>query len=55
MRCMQCGQAIAEGEKYTHAGKELCEDCYLEAVSVPKTCDPLSVRAAPGGPGEKRR
>ncbi len=46
MRCMQCGQAIAEGEKYTHAGKELCEDCYLEAVSVPKTCDPLSVRAA---------
>ena len=46
MRCMHCGQTIAEGEKYTHAGKELCEDCYLEAVSVPKTCDPLSVRAA---------
>ncbi|NMD43096.1 MAG: hypothetical protein GYA86_07295 [Firmicutes bacterium] len=46
MRCEKCGLAMAEGEKYSHGGKDLCEDCYLEAVSVPKTCDPLSVRAA---------
>ncbi len=46
MDCMQCGQNIPEGENYSHAGKKLCEDCYLEAVSIPKTCDPLSVRAA---------
>lgn len=46
MRCTQCGQSVPEGENYSHAGKELCEDCYLEAVSIPKTCDLLSVRAA---------
>ena len=44
--CMQCGQSMPEEENYSHAGKDLCEDCYMEAVSVPKTCDPLSVRAA---------
>ncbi len=46
MLCEKCGTGIPEGERYNHGGKNYCEDCYLEIVSVPKTCDPLAVRSA---------
>jgi hypothetical protein len=31
-----------------HDGKRLCEDCYLDAVSQVKTCDPWAVHLAKG-------
>ena len=31
---------------FKYAGQNYCEDCYIEAVSVPNTCDPLAVRSA---------
>ncbi len=46
MECEHCRKEVVEGELYQHRGKNLCEDCYMETVSVPKTCDPLSVRSA---------
>lgn len=46
MLCEKCGAGIQEGELFNHAGKNYCEDCYIEIVSVPKACDPLAVRSA---------
>jgi recombinational DNA repair protein (RecF pathway) len=46
MRCAQCNRELAGEAEYSRGGRLLCEDCYMEAVSVPKTCDPLSVRSA---------
>ena len=46
MICEKCGAKISEDDLYNHAGKNYCEDCYLEVVSVPKTCDPMAVRSA---------
>ncbi|MEW5784505.1 MAG: hypothetical protein AB1767_05415 [Bacillota bacterium] len=44
MRCEHCNQETNEILK--HAGKNLCEDCFMAARSAPKICDPLSVRSA---------
>lgn len=46
MLCEKCNVEISEDEVYKHAGQNLCEDCYIEMVSVPKTCDPMKVRSA---------
>ena len=46
MVCEKCGAKIPQGAAFNHGGRNYCEDCYLEAVSVPKTCDPLAVRSA---------
>ncbi len=47
MDCEKCGREnLPEDEAFRHAGQNLCEDCYLEIVSVPKTCDPLQVHSA---------
>lgn len=46
MLCEKCGEKISEGEMFKHSGQNLCEDCYLEIISVPKACDPLAVRSA---------
>jgi hypothetical protein len=44
MLCERCGEETSE--VFSHAGMKLCEDCFIELHSVPKTCDPLSVRSA---------
>jgi len=46
MICSKCTSAIPEQDIYEHAGHTLCEDCYIDAVSAPKTCDPWAVYAA---------
>ena len=46
MLCEKCGGKILDGEMFKHGGQDLCEDCYLEIISVPKACDPLAVRSA---------
>lgn len=46
MLCENCGMEIPEGEIFKHGGQNLCEDCYIEAASELKTCDPMAVRSA---------
>lgn len=45
MLCEKCGEKIS-GQAFKHAGKDYCEDCYIEAATELKTCDPLAVRSA---------
>ncbi len=58
MRCERCNQVINESEAREHLGQTLCEDCYLDALSPVRTCDPWAVHSAKtyekhsGGSGE---
>ena len=53
--CTKCGASLAGEEPQEHLGQILCEDCYLEALSPIRTCDPWAVHTAkslkdlPGG------
>ncbi len=53
--CTKCGASLADEEPRGYFGEVLCEDCYLEAVSPVRTCDPWAVHTAkslkdlPGG------
>ncbi len=53
--CSKCGASLDGEEPREHLGQVLCEDCYLEALSPVKTCDPWAVHTAkslkdlPGG------
>ncbi len=38
MKCQGCG--CETDEIYEHNGRELCEDCYMDALSPTRTCDP---------------
>ncbi|BCL62131.1 hypothetical protein DGMP_28240 [Desulfomarina profundi] len=47
MKCQKCGTLIAdETDAYKHGDQSLCEDCYLDIVATPKTCDPWAVYTA---------
>lgn len=46
MHCGKCRTDIAGQDTYEHAGLTLCEDCYINVVSAPKTCDPWAVYSA---------
>ena len=46
MICEICGELILEGDEMNYMGKVLCEDCYIDAVSLPKTCDVAAVYSA---------
>lgn len=48
---MQCEKEnyrakIKEGEERCFHGQLLCEDCYMDALSPARTCDPWAVRSA---------
>jgi len=53
--CAKCGGVLEPGEAREYAGRELCEDCFLDGLSITKTCDPWAVHTAkslkdlPGG------
>jgi protein-arginine kinase activator protein McsA len=53
--CTKCGASLQDEEPREHFGEVLCEDCYLEAMSPIRTCDPWAVHTAktlkdlPGG------
>ena len=53
--CAKCGASFQDEEPRGYFGQVLCEDCYLEALSVVRTCDPWAVHTAkslknlPGG------
>jgi hypothetical protein len=46
MICDRCGEVIPDGEETEHFGQTLCEDCYMQALSPSRACDPWAVRAA---------
>ena len=58
MDCQRCGDPIEPGEEREHFGRTLCEDCYMDALSPAKACDPWAVHSAKsfaqhdGGQGE---
>jgi len=53
--CARCGAAYDPAEAREHMGQMFCEDCYLDALSPIKVCDPWAVHTAkslkdlPGG------
>jgi hypothetical protein len=53
--CAKCGAAVEAAEVREYRGQELCEDCYMEALSPVQVCDPWAVHTAkslkdlPGG------
>ncbi len=46
MRCDRCNEIIEEGEERELHSQVLCEDCYMDALSPAKTCDPWAVHSA---------
>jgi hypothetical protein len=46
MKCEKCNAAIEPGEEREHYGQVLCEDCYMDALSPAKACDPWAVHSA---------
>ena len=46
MQCERCQETIAAGEDREHLGQRLCEDCYMDALSPAKACDPWAVHSA---------
>jgi hypothetical protein len=46
MKCARCEATIADDEGREHLGRTLCEDCYMDALSPAKTCDPWAVHSA---------
>lgn len=46
MKCDRCNATIEQGEESEHFGQMLCEDCYMDALSPVRTCDPWAVHSA---------
>ena len=46
MNCDRCGTPIADGNEMQHHGRNLCEDCYMDALSPARACDPWAVYTA---------
>jgi hypothetical protein len=46
VKCEHCGATVDSDEKFEHLGQELCEDCYMDALSPTKACDPWAVYSA---------
>ena len=46
MKCERCGAPIDAGEEREYSGQVLCEDCYMDALSPMKSCDPWAVYSA---------
>jgi hypothetical protein len=46
MRCDRCKKNIEEGEERELHGQTICEDCFVEAFSPAKACDPWAVYSA---------
>ena len=44
--CDKCGSPIVPGEDRDYYGKALCENCYMDALSPTRTCDPWAVHSA---------
>jgi hypothetical protein len=43
MQCNKCGASIDKGEEKELRDQILCEDCYIDALSPVKICDPWAL------------
>ena len=43
MKCDRCKTNIEKGEERKLHGQILCEDCYMDALSPARPCDPWAV------------
>jgi hypothetical protein len=54
-KCAKCGTAVDTDEVKEFRGEEICEDCYMDALTPTVVCDPWAVHTAkslkdiPGG------
>lgn len=46
MKCQRCQTEVEPGEEKEHRDQLLCEDCYMDALSPAKACDPWAVYCA---------
>jgi len=46
MICDICKKEVTKGEERKHHGQVLCEDCYMDALSPARACDPWAVHSA---------
>lgn len=46
MNCDKCNAVISAQDVREHNGRMLCEDCYMDALSPAKACDPWAVYCA---------
>lgn len=46
MICQKCNSEIPSGEEIKHRGQTLCEDCYVEILEPPRSCDVAAVYSA---------
>ena len=46
MLCPKCNAEIPVGEEVKFRGQTLCEDCYIELLEPPRSCDVAAVHAA---------
>jgi hypothetical protein len=46
MKCVKCGDFVEDGGEREFHGQALCEDCYMDALSPPRACDPWAVHTA---------
>lgn len=46
MKCNKCNSEIPAGEQVKHRGQIICEDCYVEMIDPPRTCDVSAVHSA---------
>lgn len=40
MNCAKCGCQVEPEDLRQAGGRDLCEDCYMDALNPPKACDP---------------
>lgn len=46
MKCDRCQRIVDDEEERELNGQLLCEDCYMDALSPPRSCDPWAVHSA---------
>jgi len=46
MKCGRCGTEVNSEDASEHNGRQLCEDCYMDALSPTRVCDPWAVHSA---------
>lgn len=46
MICEKCQRETPEEDSHDHFGQMLCDDCYMDALSPTRSCDPWAVHSA---------
>jgi hypothetical protein len=46
VKCQRCQREIPEDETYSYLSETLCDECYMDAMSPAKACDPWAVYSA---------